>query len=182
MSFENPAKNENLEKISTIENLKTGSYQKANLILVLLGHKPGLNLTVYADTEKQLAEEEEKIKSLKLNCKKISQEEKNGRYVAEFILAKNEEVINKLSEADPSQDHEKFGSLMGYPRSAVKAFLEGNCLAVEEERELLKQYPEIVLHDFRLSKDNHKEEIETLKLWNGLLEKVAPDLYNQLRQ
>jgi len=182
MDFESLAKNENLERISRIESIKTGSCQKANLVLVLLGQKPSIGLTVYVDTEQEIAEEEEKIKGLKLNYKKISQEEKRGRYVAEFILAKGEDILNELSEVDPSRDHKKFGSLMGYPMSAIKAFLEGNCLSIEEEKELLKQHPEIVLHDFRLSKDNNKEEIETLERWNDLLKKEAPDLYSGLKQ
>ena len=71
---------------------------------------------------------------------------------------------------------------MGYPVSAIKAFLEGNCLSIEEEKELLKQYSEIVLHDFRWSKNNSKEEIEILKRWNDLLKKMVPDLYNELKQ
>lgn len=179
---ENLEENKNKEKILRIESIKTGSCQKANLVLVLLGQKPGIDLTVYVDTKKEIAEEEDKIKSLKLNYKKISQEEKGGRYVAEFILAKSEDILNELSKTDPSRDHEKFGSLMGYPMSAIKAFLEGNCFSVEEERELLKQHPEIALHDFRLSKDNNKEEIETLKRWNDLLKKEAPDLYSVLKQ
>lgn len=182
MNFENPTENENREKISKIESIRTGYQQKANLVLVLLGEKPGVDLTVYVDTEEEIIEEEKKLKSLGLNFKKMGQEKKGNRYVAEFIVAKDDDILSELSKVDPSRDHEKFGSLMGYPKSAIKAFLEGNSLSIEEEREILEKYPKIVLHDFRLSKDNNKEEIETLRRWNEVLEKKAPSLYSEVRQ
>ena len=182
MNFENLEKNKNQEKITKIERLKTGSEQKAGLVLVLFGEKPGINLTIYTDTEEEIMEEEEKIKSLGLKFKKINQEEKGKRYNAKFIITKDENVLDELSEINSSKDHEKFGSLMGYPLSAIKAFTEGNCLSIEEERELLKQNPGIVFHNFRLSKDRNTEEIEILKHWNNLLKREAPDLYDELRQ
>ena len=69
---------------------------------------------------------------------------------------------------------------MGYPESAIKAFLEGTCLSIEAERELLGKYPEIVFNDFRLSRDNNKEELEIVKRWNNLVEKEAPNIYSEL--
>lgn len=173
--------NKNKERIIKIESLKTGSQQKAGLILVVLGEKPGINLSVFTETEIEINEEEEKIKSLDLKYKKVNQEKMGDRYMAEFLISQNEDTLNELAEVDPSKDHYKYGALMGYPESAIKAFLEGTCLSIEDERELLSKYPEIVFNDFRLSKDNSKEEMEIIRRWNKLVEKEAPDVYNELK-
>lgn len=173
--------NKNKEKISKIESLRTGPQQKAELILVLLGEKPGICLSLFTENESEIDDDEEKIKNLDLKYKKVSQEKKGERYMAEFLVSKNEDTLNELAEADPSKDHYRFGALMGYPESAIKAFLEGTCLSIEEERELLSKYPEIVFNDFRLSRDNNKEELELVKRWNGLVEKESPEVYNKLK-
>jgi len=148
---------------------------------VLLGEKPGVDLSLFADTENEIDEDEEKIKSLNLKYKKISQEKKGKRYVAEFLISQDENILDDLVQADPSKEHYKFGSLMGYPESAIKAFLEETCLSIEDEKELLSNYPEIVFYGFRLSKDHNKEELETIKHWNSLIEKEAPNIYNELK-
>ncbi len=177
---ENLEENKNKEKIIKIESLKTGSQQKAELILMLLGEKPGIDLSLFADSENEIDEDEEKIKSLDLKYKKVNQEKRGQRYMAEFLISQNQDTLNELAEADPSKDHYKYGALMGYPKSAIKAFLEGTCLSMEDERELLSKYPEIVFNDFRLSKDNNKEELELVKRWNSLVKKEAPDVYSEL--
>lgn len=173
--------NKNKEKISKIESLRTGPQQKAELILVLLGEKPGICLSLFTETESEIDDDEEKIKNLDLKYKKVSQGKKGERYMAEFLVSKNEDTLNELAEADPSKDHYKFGALMGYPESAIKAFLEDTCLSIEDERELLGKYPEIVFNDFRLSKGNTEEELEIVKRWNNLVEKEAPDVYDKLK-
>lgn len=173
--------NKNKERIIKIESLKTGSQQKAGLILVVLGEKPGINLSVFTETEIEINEEEEKIKSLDLKYKKVSQKKNGDRYMAEFLISKEEDILKELTETSPAKDHYKFGTLMGYPESAIKAFLEGTCLSIEDERELLSKYPEIVFNDFRLSKDNNKEEVEIVRRWNNLVEKESPDVYNELK-
>jgi hypothetical protein len=178
INFENPEKNnENQEKIAMIESLKTGFEQKAGLVLVLLGEKPALSLTVFTDTPEEARTEEEKINNIGLRSRKISQQEKNGKYVIKFLIAGNENNLNALAEIDPSVDHTKFGALMGYPSTAIKAFSEGELMNIDEERELLDKYPEIVFHNFRLSKDGQEEEIKTLKRWNDIIKKAAPNIY-----
>ncbi|MFA5000026.1 MAG: hypothetical protein WC545_01550 [Patescibacteria group bacterium] len=172
---------ENQEKIALIETLKTGAEQKANLILVLLGEKPGLALTLFADTPEEISADEEKIKNLGLKYQKVSQEKKGKRYSSKFLISKNQETLDALTEVDPAKNHEKYGALMGYPDSAIKAFLTGDSLSSEEERKMLSQYPEIVFRNFRLSKDSAAEEIELLKHQNNLIKNTAPNIYNELK-
>ncbi|MFZ4632465.1 MAG: hypothetical protein ACOYL8_04705 [Patescibacteria group bacterium] len=169
------------DKILKVETLKTGPQQKAELILVLLGEKPGIGLSLFVDKENEIDEDEEKIRSLNLKYKKVKQEKRGKRYMAEFLISQSEDTLNELTESDPSKDHYRYGSLMGYPESAIKAFLEGTCLNIDDERELLSKYPEIVFNDFRLSRDHNKEELELVRRWNNLVEKEAPNIYNELK-
>jgi hypothetical protein len=181
MNFENLEKNnENQKRIAMIERLKTGFEQKAGLVLVLLGEKPALSLAIFVDTPEEAQIEEEKINNIGLKSRKTSQQEKNGKYIIKFLIARNDNNLNELAEADPSVDHAKFGGLMGYPSTAVEAFSEGKLMDIDEERELLGKYPEIVFHNFRLSQDGQEEEIETLKRWNSIIKKAAPNIYPRI--
>lgn len=178
-NFKNPEKiDENREKIEIIEGLKIGFEQKAELILVLLGEKPAFKLTVFANTPEEVSAEEDKIRSIGLRFRKINQQEKNGKYVVQFLIAAEEDNLNKLTEVDPSVNHAEFGTLMGYPSSAVKAFLEGELIDIDEEIELLGKYPEIVFHNFRLSKGGQEKEIEILKHWNNIIKTASPNIYS----
>jgi hypothetical protein len=169
------------EQIEKIKSLKTGFQQIAELILVLLGEKPATDLTVFTDTQEEVSEEEEKLKNIGLKFKKKSQNKKNGRFVAEFSIASEDNNLDELLKAAPSVDHEKFGLLMGFPPSAVKAFLDKKLMSSDEERKLFKENSDIVFSNFRLSQKDGQVEIETLRRWSNRIKEVAPDIYKKLK-
>jgi len=171
----------NNERIEKIKSLKTGFQQIAELILVLLGEKPATDLTIFTDTQEEISGEEEKLKDIGLKFKKKNQHEKNGRFVAEFSVAGENNNLNELLKIDPSVDHEKFGLLMGFPPSAVKAFLDKKLMSMEDERKILEENPSIVFSNFRLSQANGQAEIETLRRWSNEIKEAAPDIYQKLK-
>ena len=105
---ENLEENKNKEKILKIDSLKTGPKQKAELILVLLGERPAIELSLFTDNEIEIDEDEEKIKSLDLKYKKVNQEKRGKRYMAEFLISQNEDTLNELAGTDPSKDHYEY--------------------------------------------------------------------------
>jgi len=169
------------ERIEIIKSLRTGFMQKANLILVLLKEKPATDLTIFVKTAEELSEEEEKIKRIGLKFEKIKQQEKNGRQVVEYSVASDENNLSELLGVDPSADHEKYGLLMGYPPSAVKAFMDGELIDPDAERKILAENSDIVFSNFRLSKSNNRAELEVLRRWSRRIEEEALDIYEMLK-
>ena len=149
--------------------------------MVLLGEKPATDLTIFTDTQEEMLEEEENLKDIGLKFKKIGQHEKNGRIVAKFSIANEKNDLNELLNTDPLVDHEKFGLLMGFPPSAVKAFLDKKLMSMEDERKILEENPDIVFSNFRLSQDNGQAEIETLRRWSNAIKEATPDIYQKLK-
>jgi hypothetical protein len=164
---------EQMENIEKIERLELGAIPRAEAILVLLGLKPATDFETYTWND-----DWEKVASVLKNTGvemdiQIPKGEKN--VTALFKIAKTKEDLEKLLSLRPG-DHEKYGRLMGYPESAIKGYL--NKQTMDDEK-----IPE--LNDlglcFKLSKANWQEEIKTIKTWNQIIKKFAPDVYRDLR-
>jgi hypothetical protein len=170
---------QNHEKIKTIESLRTGYLQKADVVLVLLGQKPATDLSVFVDAEELLADEDEKIKSIGLLYKKINQGKVSDRYCNDYLLAKDEATLNELMKYRADKDHEQFGRLMGFPESAVKAYTNKTLLDNNQEQQIYEMHPDIVFNNMRLSKDSYESELEVLRNWSESLKNSAPEIYKQ---
>ena len=163
------------ERIGKLAELKIGPAQKASLILVLLGLKPAAELYLYPRNDPK----ETVFGALGeagLYC-----EEKNisGQKNVAAILAvsSDEKCLADLVKYNPDKDHEEYGRLMGYPRSAIMAFTEKQGLLDE------KEYPDMsgIVFGMKLSRDNWQAETGLLRRWSEAILKYAPDLYMKLK-
>lgn len=167
------------EKIAKIEQLKFGNRQKAGLILVLLGEKPAVEVALHGwnDPPRKFAEV---IKEIGLNFEEVEFEDRAltpSKLVTRFAIAKDKETALKLKSLDPARDHREYGHLMGYPESAVEAFVNDG----EKTTLTWDMTKEVPVVDFRLSKDNWREELKISQRWNDTIKKHAPELYQEIQ-
>ena len=172
------ATDEQKESIEMIQDLDIGNYQKAELILIILGLKPATELLFYKNNKKP----EESVKKLKETKqlhvleKKIRSGDKKA--IKSFAVAKSKEEAKKVLTNNADEDQEQYGRSMGYPETAVTAFLDGEDALLDEEH--CPDMEGIIFDQIRLSKKHYKEEITLLKYWSDIVNKYAPKLYNEL--
>lgn len=165
------ASQEQQEGIKKIELLKIGNAQKADVILVILGVKPATEVSVF-----EWNDSPDEVKHILLESGLVVVEkEVNGKEIAQFAVAKNEDNARKLALFDPSKDHGEYGRLMGFPESAVVGFVQEKCLDRDK-------YPDLnsIVFNFALSEDEWKNEVKLLKYWSELLKKYSPTIYEEL--
>lgn len=162
-------------RIHEIESLNLSLLEQARLILVLLGARKGENVSFYENYGSP-----EEIKQILVNrcgmyMEKMKRSRVAGKLIDEYAVALDAATAKKLSELDPSIDHQEFGRMMGYPESAVEAFCGG-------ERLEKKEYPGIdgIIFKFTLSKNNWREEVKVLREWSDLIKESAPELYEKI--
>jgi hypothetical protein len=160
---------EQRENIKKIESLKIGDAQKANLVLVILGVKPA--------TELVLGSSEEVRPILEDSGLVVVEKEIKDKEIIRLAVAKDKDRAQSLALLDPSQDHEAFGRLMGFPESAIAGFVQDKSLDRSD-------YPdsEGLVFDFALSKEGWGSEVKLLQYWSQLLKKYSPTLYSKLLQ
>lgn len=167
---------EQIEKVKRLEQLNIGPAQKAFIILVLLGLKPATELDLYEWNDKK--EDIKKVMQevgLEIKEKEIPSDRKNLK--AKLAIAKDKTITERLLTIDSRKDHKEYGALMGYPESAVQAFINKEQLLSKDD------YPkdEEVIFNMGLSKNNWQEEFAILKKWSETIKKYNPDLYDQLK-
>ncbi len=86
-----------------------------------------------------------------------------------------------LARAHNENNDREFGLLVGYPITAVDAFL-GNQPRIEHEDLPKEIQSSEYFHflEFVLSKDHWQEEIETVKRQAEIVQKVAPAFYQNI--
>jgi hypothetical protein len=163
MSLENinlsPENLETKKAVGFIESIKTGSEQRAQIILVRLGLKPATELVLYPGNSSE-EEAETFLKKSGLVCLKRENKEQK-RAVAEYVVAKDRETAEKLLNCNSPTE---YGMLMGYPETAVQAF---------ETKDIYKgPLPEDVessIFQLKFSKEHFADEFETVRKWNRAL-------------
>ena len=96
-------------------------------------------------------------------------------------LAQEATKLFMESEVPPSKEfHNRFGQLMGFPQTAIDAYIEGDCLSQEEQYVLgfpkdHEDGPCVI--PFGLSRKHYTEEVEYLKKYFRALKEVFPDTY-----
>lgn len=164
------------EMIKSIENLKIGSKPKANIILIFLGLKPATELEIssHNDSAEKVINV---IENIGLKVKIKSKFKRKDKDIVLLSVADNQENLDRLEQIDPSKNHEEYGRLMGYPETAIDAFLH------KEKRLDPENYLENdeLIFFIAMSKENWEEEIKTLKKWSDAIKEQAPDLYVELK-
>jgi len=162
--------------IGAIEQIKIGKGQLADVILVILDLKPAMELDIFNwnDDPKEVKQKMEEA-GLIVEEKKIP-ERKKTKVSAVFAVSRSSSAISRLLDAEANNDHAEYGRLMGYPETAIEAFLDQSKLLPD------KEYPDMdgIIFAFKLSKDHHDTEFAVLKKWSEAIKKYAPNLYLEL--
>jgi len=104
-----------------------------------------------------------------------------------YFISSTVEGLEGIKKANYKDNKESLltGTLLGYPASAVKAYVEGEekLLPVEAEKTTI---PEQIINSgymvflqFRLSKEHWEDELETVKKWSDEVKRFDPALYER---
>lgn len=198
---------EQREKIELIEKLPLSSWtswDKKVLLLVLLGEKPAacpcLEQRFYKreavkerpKIAERLAKEKEETKEI-LDKLGLPHKEKAFEYEEEkmynigyhFYVGKDSEKLARLMEA---RDDREIGLSLGYPESAVDAYVNETSLDYEElikslsseELQALQKEGVFKFLDFRPSRDHWQEEIEIARKRQALIKEKSPKIYQEI--
>lgn len=165
------------EKVANFENLNMGAYPQAELILIFLGLKPATEVDVapWNDSPQKIAQA---IKDAGLIVAKKNSKDVNGKKFTILAIARDKETLLRLKQAEGNKDHQEYGRLMGYPDTAIDAFLDDEKLLPE------KDYPDMTdkFMNFKLSKDHWQEEIKVITKWSQAIKQYAPKVYEILKE
>jgi hypothetical protein len=167
---------EKIEKSEAIEHilsLKIGAMKKAELLLVALGHIPASRLELYPST----ATPEEALRGLRqAGLYAVPVTPFSSAATGAFAVSRDAVTAQQLSQFSPSHDHEEYGHLLGYPQTAIDAFIGKTERLSEEDR---PNDPEN-LFDIALSKEHWPAELAYLKNLSRTVERYAPEVYEEL--
>jgi hypothetical protein len=191
------------EVIEKVENYPHLDLQeKVELLLVLGGFKKAneqyFESEEWYDGQPQKMNDEEKIKSYEKLLEEIGLifEKKrditkgNRAYIEDnyefvrniervkYIFAKKKEDIEKYKKAGEEGSDELFGEVYGFPETAIKAFGRPNGLIKYNELpEDIRNDEAYAFYTFEMSRENFREEFETMKKWAEFVKQNSPKIY-----
>lgn len=172
---------------------------KANILMVLSGDKPSMHTGFFSDDtaigknlpEKYLEERAAFSKivtdlGLKYQLQiKHLEKEINGvaSWVewAVFCIAKDLDTAIELCNARENWNEEKEGALLGFPKTAVDAFIHDTMLDIDDTplstEHVSAEAMKFLNH--RLSKEHWEEEVKYLPDFARNVMRISPEIYNQ---
>ena len=102
---------------------------------------------------------------------------------ASIAIAQNKESLEKVKVANASEEKDRdnlLGEAMGYPQTAIAAYIKGNTMELSELPEEIKNSDYIKFLEFKLSKDHWQEEIEGVKKRADTIRQTDPNFYNKI--
>ena len=179
------------------------AHDKASLLLVYGGLKPSAQVVMqgrpFGSTDDTIHIETSLIDTLSsilselklshVNTVEIMEARTNdsssmAQEVMRVYVAPSKRVALQLKAAfdNIQESHSNAGNLLGYPETAVKAFLTQDMLDWENHPTLTKDVSErnMRLLGHRLSKENWAEEVKYLESWGNFLKKISPSIYDEI--
>ena len=164
-----------VKQIKLLEGLDIALVPKSELILIVLGVKPATCVSL-APWVMGSADFEAAMKKIDLKYAYTgSYPNGSGDIFQKYVVAKKREDLETLKGLSAKTDHEEYGRLMGYPPTAVEAFVKGTLMPVEDQPS-----DETAIYAMRYSRDNWQEEHKLNQYWTALLKHYAPETYQQL--
>lgn len=179
-------KKENLdlkEKIKLVESIDCGLDPKIGIILILLGFKKGTDLDLFTWNE-NLDSVKSKIKRAGLFCDDIETPPfPNEERTAKMTIGISQEVASRLSFLfrNVQKNHEEIGRILGYPETAVEAFVGKRKDFGDDQFNFLREkgIPQSFI-GFALSREFYVEEIKVMKSWVEAIKINSPDIYKKM--
>ncbi|MET0979963.1 MAG: hypothetical protein ABWX90_01755 [Candidatus Saccharimonadales bacterium] len=180
----------NLEAIPAID--------KAHILLVANGDKPSMHTALFTDPALVKDIQQPDIDSmnklvriiadLKLEYEvetQLSTEQVNGTEMHStrilFYIARRMSVVNQLIGARKKGDIEREGSLLGFPKSAVDAYISDNVIEVSHWPTSTEHVTadEMKFLNHMISNDNWKDEVKYLPEYARTTRLISPKIYDQ---
>ena len=185
--------------IESVENSKIDTISKLELILLLLGKKQGVHFGDFKivesekDTERTIEEftdeMQEYLKLLKeINAYYVLGKElrfEGGMVGFSVLAAKDKKILERFVQADKEDDDKTFGSILGYPPTAIETYNTDKKFDPHEElspEDLEKLEAEGIMPFllFMPSREHWLEELEWARENRRLIKENAPKLYQEL--
>lgn len=185
--------------IELVENSTLDSISKLEFVLLLLDKKKGMQFGDFKIVESK--EEEEKARDkftpeiqeifrLVKETRLFSQVGKelsfsDGLIGFSVLIAKDKDVLEKFIQADKEGDDKTFGTILGYPTTAVQTYETDKKFDFHEElsQDELEKLKSEGLTPFLLfmpSREHWAEELEWARENQRLIKEKAPKLFKEL--
>jgi hypothetical protein len=185
-----PSAEAHREDIRCIEQLGIHDLAgKAQLVWTLVGEQPAIDLYVH-DGDENPDDIVKKLEAMGLVVRRTEHVRPGKAVNKETILwiAKTADEADALlathSESGPRTEHEAYARLMGFPQTAIDAFLGRIPQLPEKKRVALWRHIEVrfpaVIVGMRVSQDHWKDEVRFILHRSKIIQEQAPDLYRQI--
>lgn len=170
------------KRINNIESIDCGLAPRIMMVLVILGFKPTTDLSLFVWNE-EVGSVKRKLKEANLFFDDIKKNNISSNQTADFAVARSQEIASRVAYlfSNVSENDEELGKYMGYPLTAVEAFVGKRKRMDDQKSESEFEKNGIpTAFWFRLSEDGWEEELETLKEWVDAIRKNAPELWREI--
>lgn len=174
--------------------------EKADILLTAAGLRPTtmshLHSEKYTSDEMILRVDPDEIRILEniLRALKLSfhtrrrvidqgHEKPTFHEVVDFFIAKSDELARALKQAVLDWDEKLIGLTLGYPRTAVEAYIDEDLLLDMNKHpvstpEVSEQNMHLLAH--RLSSNSWRDEVKYIENSGEVLKKLSPVIYDKL--
>jgi hypothetical protein len=179
------------------------AYDKANILLVYGGLKPSAQTVMQGESFRSSGDVvliepryitmlESILSELKLSyvySREVTDARSNNTFsmsqeVMKIYVAPNKRAASRLKAvfSNIQKNHLSAGILLGYPETAVKAFLTPDMLDWEDHPVSTEEVSELNMRllGHRLSRSNWHEEVKYLESSGDYLKKVSPKIYKEV--
>lgn len=186
---------ESIEKLEQFEGLLW--HDKGDILLAAAGLKPTvfthLFTEKYVTTETILMVEPTLIENLKdilhtlglhfeTSERVLIQDEEQhiASHVVDFFIGRTKQSVHELHQAIKDWGEERIGLILGYPETAVKAYISGDLLPMDKHPKSTEDVSEAHMNMLahRLSKAQWKDEVKYLEAYGKALKSLSPTIYD----
>jgi adenylate kinase family enzyme len=102
--------------------------------------------------------------------------------ICEIFIAKDSSVLDSLIRAVDDKDHEKIGILLGFPKTAISAFTTKDNIKKSDLEPKIRFSEVASFTQFALSKNNWRQELQTVEDWLDTLKAISDITYSECRR
>lgn len=177
--------------VERIEKLDFWDDQRTNLILSWKGLKPandfiiGFKYPARSDTELEslCVQTEELFSDLGLLYVRNNNFQHDDEGMRNYFIAKNKENLTAIQNSDYEKraNAEQTGRLLGFPQTAIEAYIQGDefLMRTEDFPTGIRREEYMAFLSFRLSKAHWQDEIFIIKKWAEEIKNTDLVLYNR---
>lgn len=104
------------------------------------------------------------------------------REVCDIFISLDDETLDKLVIVAADFDHQATGELLGFPKTAVDAFKSRDLIEKIELAPSVRFSEVVSFTQFRLSKENWKQELDVVQDWLETLKSISNITYLECRR